>query len=467
MNAFLSGIAAEKQKNFLLLENGGMFMKKRAILFGMFHYKTNHLIKADELSSTAVDVQALEKRLQQLQFETTSYMDLSLKDMEQRISEFATEAPCDSLNVVYFSGHGGHSKGENYLYTIDFATNLETGYSIENSAFNIKRIQPLFKRKTKLLIIVDACRNNLTSDYDGNFSEMAAPDNTYIAYATQFGASSACIPSQISYFTEAICNNILTPNISIDQLFTTVRASLYLKYGKQISNSVNGFMSDVILNEQINHDEIGNLILKFVDTYYDLYVDKYGASAGDDLVYIDAAQYCGISVLDAIYKYQKLDALRQRVSDNLSEAHRKLIAFWTMLEHGLKQDEFYTWQYRGRPIRLGEIPPLPLDMQNPMPDAGKELDVTIEIDIKKGSLYISTNLPDNYQFYAKVNGSCLSDHVIIKDGQAIITLPDKIAAVHTIDLISIQATITDVDKDIVGDKCRNLVGKYVKFSPRL
>ena len=94
MNAFLSGIAAEKQKNFLFLENGGMFMKKRAILFGMFHYKTNHLIKADELSSTAVDVQALEKRLQQLQFETTSYMDLSLKDMEQRISEFATEAPC-------------------------------------------------------------------------------------------------------------------------------------------------------------------------------------------------------------------------------------------------------------------------------------------------------------------------------------------------------------------------------------
>lgn len=26
MNAFLSGIAAEKQKNFLLLENGGMFI---------------------------------------------------------------------------------------------------------------------------------------------------------------------------------------------------------------------------------------------------------------------------------------------------------------------------------------------------------------------------------------------------------------------------------------------------------
>ena len=73
-------------------------------------------------------------------------------------------------------------------------------------------------------------------------------------------------------------------------------------------------MSDISLNEQADHDKVGNLVLQFVDHYGDMYVDKYGPFAGDDLVFIDAAQYCGISVLDAIYKFQKLDAERCHVT---------------------------------------------------------------------------------------------------------------------------------------------------------
>ena len=138
------------------------FMKKRAILFGMFHYNRSTSITANDLPSTEIDVKTVEKRLKQLQFETVSYMDFCLKNMEQKITEFADAAPCDSLNVVYFSGHGGHSKGENYLYPVDFGNNLDARMSIEDSAFNLKRIQPFFKRKVKLLIIVDACRDNLT-----------------------------------------------------------------------------------------------------------------------------------------------------------------------------------------------------------------------------------------------------------------------------------------------------------------
>ena len=440
------------------------FMKKRAILFGIFHYNRSASITANDLPSTEIDVKTLEKRLKQLQFETVSYMDICLKDMEQKITEFADTAPCDSLNVVYFSGHGGHSKGENYLYPVDFGNSLDARMSIEDSAFNLKRIQPLFKRKVKLLIIVDACRDKLKPDYACNYSEMVAPQDTYIAYATQFGDCSGCTPS-ISYFTEALCDNILTPNISVDRLFTDVRAALYLKHGRQISNSVNGFMSDISLNEQADHDKVGNLVLQFVDHYGDMYVDKYGPFAGDDLVFIDAAQYCGISVLDAIYKFQKLDAERCHVTDSLSESHKKLIAFWGMLGNGLEQDEFYTWKYRGRPIRLGEIPPLPLDMQKPMPDAGKEIEVDFKLDIKHDGIYISTNLPDNYQLFGKINGRYSFNNIVVKSGNAQIPLSDKISEVYAVDLYSVVPTVSGVDSSIIGEKARNLVGQYVKFSP--
>lgn len=439
-------------------------MKKRAILFGMFHYINSRLISAPELPSTEFDVKTLEKKLKQLQFETSSYMDLCLKDIEQKILEFAMAAPCDSLNIIYFSGHGGHSKGENYLYPVDFGVNLDRGLPVEKSAFNLKKLYPSFTRKVKLLIIVDACRDNLTPDYAGNFSEMVAPQNTYIAYATQFGDYSGCT-SQVSYFTEALCESILTPNISIDQLFTNVRATLYLKHGKQISNSVNGLMSYVTLNEQAESDDVGQSVLQFVDQYGDMYIDKYGCFAGDDLVFIDAAQYCNISVLDAIYKYLKLDAERCHVTRSLSESHEKLIAFWGMLNHGLKQDEFYTWQYRGRPIRLGEIPPLPLDMQKQMPDVGKEIVVDFKLDIKSDGIYILTNLPDNFQFYGKINSTISFRNIVVKDGKAKIPLADNSMEIQSIDLYSVLTTISGVDSSVVGDRCRNLLGPYVKFNP--
>ena len=60
-------------------------MEKRAILFGMFHYTNNRSISADELPSTAFDVMILEKKLKQLQFKTSSYIDLGLKDVELSI----------------------------------------------------------------------------------------------------------------------------------------------------------------------------------------------------------------------------------------------------------------------------------------------------------------------------------------------------------------------------------------------
>lgn len=439
-------------------------MKKRAILFGMFHYTNSNSVSASNLPSTEYDVKILEKKLKQLQFETDAYMDLRLNNLKHKVQEFADNAPCDSLNIIYFSGHGGHSRGENYLYPVDFGIKLDSGLSVEDSALNIKTFPDLFSRKVKLLIIVDACRDNLTPSYSHNYSEMVAPQDTYIAYSTQFGNYSVCTP-QVSYFTETLCENILEPNISIDQLFTNVRAALYLKYSKQISNSVNGLMSYVTLNEQLEQDDVGQAVVQFVDKYGDMYVDKYGCFAGDDLIFIDAAQYCNISVLDAIFKYLKLDSERCHVISSLSENHEKLIAFWGMLKHGLKQDEFYTWQYRGRPIRLGEIPPLPLDMQKPMPDEEKEIEVDFKIDIKDNRIEVQTNLPDNFQFYGKINDSILFSKVVVKNGLATIHLLGETIDVKTLEIYSVLATVSGVDLSIVGDRCRNLIGKYVKFDP--
>ncbi|MDZ5014210.1 caspase family protein [Clostridium perfringens] len=439
-------------------------MKKRAILFAMNEYRTSNSILAGKLPATVNDVKTLNKKLKQLNFDTEEYVDLTLKDFKSKLKSFAQEAPCDSLNIVYFSGHGGHSRGENYIYPVDFGVNLDEKNSIEDSAYNIRNISDEFKREVKLIIIVDACRTNLTPEYSSNYSEMSASKNTYIAYATKFDEPSIC-NSKMSFFTESLCENILTPNISIDELFISVRASLYLKYNKQISNSINGLMESITLNFQLHKDDIGKAIVEFVDKFGDMYIDKFGCFAGDDLIFIDVAQYYGISVLDAIYKFEVFDSQRYNITMSLTEDHRKLIAFWGMLNNGLKQDEFYTWQYRGRPIRLGEIPPLPFDMQKPMPDEERKIEVDFSIKCVGKSIEINTNLPDNFELYGEINGVNKFNGIEVKNGKAYIPIPDKNMKIEQLDMYSVIATVSGVDMKVVGDRCRNLVGKFVKFDP--
>lgn len=439
-------------------------MKKRAILFAMNDYKASNSVRAGKLPATVNDVKTLNKKLKQLNFDTKEYVDLTLKEFKSKLEAFAQDAPCDSLNIVYFSGHGGHSRGENYLYSVDFGINLDKKNSIEDSAYNIRNVSNVFKREVKLIIIVDACRTNLTPQYSSNYSEMSASKNTYIAYATQFDEPSMCT-SKMSFFTESLCENILTPNISIDKLFIDVRASLYLKYSKQISNSINGLMESVILNYQVIKDDIGQAIVEFVDKFGNMYINKFGCFAGDDLIFIDAAQYYGISVLDAIYKFGVLDEQRCNITTNLAEDHRKLIAFWRMLNNGLKQDEFYTWQYRGRPIRLGEIPPLPFDMQKPIPDEEGKIEVDFFIRCVGKSIEVNTNLPDNFKLYGEINRVNKFNNIEVKNGKAYIPIPDENMKIEQLDMYSVLATVSGVDMKVVGDRCRNLVGKFVKFNP--
>lgn len=439
-------------------------MKKRALLLAMNTYIRSKTINAPALPSTENDIRVLSKKLKQIEFDIISLANLSLAEMQTTVSKFAADAPCDSLNIIYFSGHGGHNNGTNYIYPIDFGISLDKGKKLSCCAYDIQNFSKEFKRDVKLIIIIDACRSDFATAYGTNYSEMFAPKNTYIAYATQFTQPSIC-NSKMSLFTEVLCENILIPNISVDELFIRVRAALYLKYSKQVANSMNAFMEYVTLHQEVKSDDIGASVLNFIDKFGDMYVEKYGVFAGDDLVFIDAAQYCGISVLDAIYKYMVLDRKRYKQTTSLTEAHEKLISFWGMLRTGLKQDDNYTWEYRGRPIRLGEIPPLPADLQKPLPDFGKEIDVSISITKHNKNLMLNTNLPNNMVLFGKINGTISIKDITINNGEAIIEIPDTVKTLVSLELQSVAINVTGVNKEIVGDRCRNLVGKHIVFDP--
>ncbi len=344
-------------------------MQKNAVIFSASEYLSSKTLTIEDLTGVKYDVCAIEKRLSQIGFNIVKKENAKKLKYVPTLKQFAENLPSDAISIVYFSGHGGHCDGKNYIFPSDFGALYDISQNIDNAGINIEDIISIFKGKGRLILILDACRSDNIGLSKGYFSEITFFENVYIAYGTMFQNSSVGMPNSMSWFSEAICDEILAPNIDVDTLFTRVRQNIFSKHYIQIPPSVNALLDNIILHSEANFDNLDKQVYDFVQEHGNLYMDKYGYFKGDDLVFIDAAQYFNIGLLDAIWKFKKVDNKifkdkGVRIPE-LSEEETKLISFWR-LPRGKKfftHDESHTWYYNGRQIRMGEIPPLPSSMQ--------------------------------------------------------------------------------------------------------
>lgn len=400
-------------------------MKKNAILFSASTYTSSPIVTVGNLPGVKYDLQAMRKRLTQIGFDVKCIENVSKDQFLPALKDNANNAPSDAIHIVYFSGHGGHTDGNNYLYPVDFASNLNKTKNLDASAINIQDIISVYKGKGRLILILDACRSDFASSRS-YYSEITAAEDVYIAYGTLFQHTSVGINTRMSPFTEAICDEILAPDIDVDELFTRVRRNVYSKWQMQIPASVNALLSKVILHKELNYTASDEAVHDFIQKYGDDYNNKYGYFHGDDLIFIDAAQYFHIGFLDAVWKFRKVEnkisADKGVKAPDLTEDESKFVTFCG-LSRGDKFftcDEHHTWYYNGRQIRMGEIPPLPESMQPDTPEIGKELVVSFKATKCNNSITLSTNLPDNYILLVKTNLTKSSNQMLVKNGAIVI-----------------------------------------------
>lgn len=217
-------------------------MKKNAILFSAGNYINSPILSVPSLSGVKYDIQAINKRLTQIGFDVNQIEDVSKAQFIPALENNASNSPSDAIHIVYFSGHGGHTNGNNYIYPIDFSPLLNNSRNLEASAVDISDIISIYEGKGRLILILDACRSDFGLS-KGYFSEITASEDVYIAYGTQFQCQSIGINNQMSPFTKAICDEILAPNIDVDELFTRVRRNICSKYQTQIPASVNSLLT--------------------------------------------------------------------------------------------------------------------------------------------------------------------------------------------------------------------------------
>jgi len=68
-------------------------------------------------------------------------------DTRQPLQQSAERVPTDAVHIVYFSGHGGHCNGENYIYPSDFAVRYDATNDLDDASINIEDIISVFKGK--------------------------------------------------------------------------------------------------------------------------------------------------------------------------------------------------------------------------------------------------------------------------------------------------------------------------------
>ena len=443
-------------------------MQKRAYLFSAETYQASISLTAEDLPGCEYDIIAMQKRLLQIGFEVEIFRNAKKEDFGGALRDIAKGQPYDAINIFYFTGHGGHYRGVNYILPVDAGSQLDATSNINKAAIDINEIISFFKGSGRLILILDACRKGL-AHFAGYYSEMTTGENVYIAYGTSFGTSSIGINNGISWFTEAICDEILSPNIDVDTLFTRVRQNIVTKHYVQIPTSVNALLENVSLHSATSYDLLDKQIYDFVEKYGNEYDERYGYFRGENMVFIDAAQFFDISFLDALWRYQKVSnkvALDKGISvPILTESESKLISFLCKVEHNpsFVCDEYHTWHYNGRQIRMGEIPPIPPSMQTKLPEVGKEICLYFAPKKEDQTIYIATNLPDGCKIYIGDNTSDYTKEYIVSGGCITINMASNIKNISIRNSSIISSD--ELTKELLGENNRNLTGGYIKHHP--
>ena len=197
--------------------------KRVALIIGNNNYSLSPLRNAIN------DARAMDKALQAAGFKTIVKEDATYTVMEEAAAKLAEQLGPDDTALFFYAGHGVQIDAENFLVPVDF----EAASTVIQAKFKCFRLGQLFeelkKRTKRSIIILDACRSNPVSERNGLQSGLAQPQvsgiQTFVAFSTSPGQVAADNPNgRDSWFTEALADLIDQPGLTLDEVFTRVKA---------------------------------------------------------------------------------------------------------------------------------------------------------------------------------------------------------------------------------------------------
>jgi hypothetical protein len=188
------------------------------------------------LPNPANDAQAMSQLLRDAGFEVTTAADLSQKEMNEKVGDFAAKIAAkgpDTVALMFYAGHGLQIDGENYLAPVDLDPKRETDIPLQavrlNDVLNTLNSVPSKMR----ILLLDACRNNPFPAINKTAGHgLALVDTktgipgTFLSYSTSPGAEAEDGNGADSPYTTALLTAAREPGVPIEEAFKRVRVAV-------------------------------------------------------------------------------------------------------------------------------------------------------------------------------------------------------------------------------------------------
>ncbi|WP_316229401.1 caspase family protein [Bradyrhizobium sp. SZCCHNR1070] len=190
------------------------------------------------LPNPANDAKAMAQLLTDAGFDVTAAADLSLRDINRQVGDFAARVAAkgpDTVALVFYAGHGLQIDGENYLIPVDVDPQREADIPLQavrlNDVLNTLNSVPSRMR----ILLLDACRNNpfpALNQTAGHGlalvdAKTGAP-GTFLSYSTSPGAEAedGSGSNSNSPYTAALLKAAREPGLPIEEAFKRVRVAV-------------------------------------------------------------------------------------------------------------------------------------------------------------------------------------------------------------------------------------------------
>jgi hypothetical protein len=215
----------------VLAADGARAENRLALVIGQSAYRT-----VSALPNPANDARAMSKLLGDAGFEVTTTADLSQKEMNEKVGDFAARIAArgpDTVALVFYAGHGLQIDGENYLIPVDVDPRREADIPLQavrlNDVLNTLNSVPSRMR----ILLLDACRNNpfpAISPTAGHglalVDTRSGAPGTFMSFSTSPGAEAEDGNGADSPYTMALLAVAREPGLPIEEAFKRVRVSV-------------------------------------------------------------------------------------------------------------------------------------------------------------------------------------------------------------------------------------------------
>lgn len=458
-------------------------MDRIALVIGNADY-----LNVGKLKNPRNDANDIESVLNKLNFDVTKVLDAKLTDIQQAVNDFLNKLDEYSVGLLFYAGHGMQIDGKNYIVPIDFGQTNNKGkaivscYSLDHFLEGVSA----YRGKT-IICILDACRNNPFAIGRGMSTGFAPFDNppkgTLIAYSTS--ADCGAFDGQCSngLYTQVLKDAMLIPNLKIEEMFKSVRnrvaeISINQYNEEQLSWEYSSLVGDFYFSvtpQSVNVDITDEEIYEYICTRRKLYeTDTEDIYDIECMPYIDAYNQYHIPIIKILRAYSRVDYQKQgcQFSDaTIDQLNSNYLSSW-----GFTQ-KYGRWYYKNHYVEMGDLLPLPVEMEPKQPIKGQELKIkaSLSSELNKGKIrfQVSSNIPDGTPIIFTLNGKNYSAQCKSVVDNGVLTsewFSDKGNPVkkgfYTIHVSApIDRVLPDKIKKIFGERNRNIYGQYVQFEP--